>query len=1054
MKWPSMKSSWVKCLFTVSFMTALCMSAGAGAKTFTVNAGLDAINQPVPDGEEVVCDIGTGMNECSLRAAIQAANSNPGPDIIEIELATLGLMAGLVNENGGFSGDLDIRCSEIAECENESLTITGGMLAGDDVTIIEAAGLFDRAFHIVDPIEVTFRNLEVRNTNAGNSSGDGTAIWNLGTLTLDNVTVTGSTGRIFVSNTGVPVVTSADGAILNSGVMTLRDVRVLDNLGDGIHAGSGRIEIAGLTSTGNSVAGLKTISEEAFVEVIGGDLTLSRNAVGFWSTGGRAILKSVSDADACEISENDIAASDRLNPSHGVLLVGGFTTIERCNISDNVNEPFTGGSGISNLGTLELVDSRVLRNDEGLRNLGRAIVRGSAIFDHNFSGIENFGTLTVVNTTVSGNAGAGISSQDLGTNNIAALRLYSSTVVSNAVADLRQSATANLIDVRNSIVAVCQGPLTTASVIRSLGFNIGMDASCGFDVTPGDQVIADLIGGTIDAQLALNDGMTESHRLLADTAGSTDVSCPITDQRGKPRTLGSCDVGAYQISGTAQTPVVANGTIFVASDAASAVFAIPADYDQDMDMNRFPPVLTRGSGLVGPISVTGNGTDFLVLDAEQGLVFQIDLATGIPRVFSSTGLLTSPRDLEYGPDGDVFVVGQPGLPGGVSVVRIDPVTRGATTVVHSPQLSNLQSIDFDANGDLIVSSRNLGVFRIVLLEDGVGVASQIASVSDPSGLAVRRTGELLVVNRATNDVVDLDPAAAGNGTPIGIAGIEPMVLASPRGLGIELETGIQDSLVQVTMIVSERNGKLHRIVWNGTTPMDTDPILAEIPQGLIGPSSLFGLWVLRDQDEDGILDVDDDTDGDGLSDDFETNSGIFIDAAHPGTDPNDKDSDDDNLLDGFEVANGFDPHGEGCDPGAPGLPGCESTLDPDEDGLTNLEEQMAGTDPHDKDSDDDNLLDGFEVANGFDPLSAGENCNPGNPGRPGCDDTLDPDEDGSSNFQEQMAGTDPNDSDDFLFARVPAVGRLGIWVLAPLLLLASRFLLSRRQAAGLIATGR
>ncbi len=1044
----------MKCLSTVSFMVALCMSAGAGAKTFTVNAGLDAINQPVIAGEEIVCDIGTGLNECSLRAAIQAANLNPGPDIIEIELQTLGLMAGLVNEDNGFSGDLDIRCSEITECENESLTITGGMLSGDNVTIIEAAGLFDRAFHIVDPIEVTIRNLEVRNSNAGNSSGDGTAIWNLGTLTLDNVTVRGSSGRIFVDNTSVPVVTSADGAILNSGVMTLRNVSVLDNLGDGIHAGSGRIEIAGLTSTGNSVAGLKTISLEAIVEVIGGDLTLSRNAVGFWSTGGRAILKSVSDVDACEISENDIAASDRLDPSHGVLLIGGFTTIERCNISDNVNEPFTGGSGISNSGTLELVDSRVLRNDEGLRNLGRAIVRGSAIFDHNFSGIENFGTLTVVNTTVSGNAGAGISSQDLSTSNIAALRLYSSTVVSNVV-DLRQPATANLIDVRNSIVAVCQGPADP--VIKSLGFNIGMNDSCGFDVALNDQIIGNLIGGTIDAQLALNDGMTESHRLLADTAGSTDVSCPIADQRGKPRTLGSCDVGAYEISGTEQTPVVAtiDGTIFVASDAASAVFAIPADYSNP-GAPALPPVLTRGSGLVGPISVTGNGTDILVLDAEQGLVFQIDLATGIPRVFSSTGLLTSPLDLEYGPDGDVFVVGQPGLPGGVSVVRIDPVTRNATTLVHSPQLSNLQSIDFDANGDLIVSSRNTGVFRVVLDEDGVGVASELGNVGDPSGLAVRRTGELLVVNRATNDVVDLDPAAAENGTPIGIA---PMVLVSPRGLGVESEIGVEieiestiEKRVELTMIVSERNGKLHRIVWNGTTPTDTDPILAEILQGLIGPSSLFGVWILRDQDEDGILDVDDDTDGDGLSDDFETNSGIFIDAAHPGTDPNDKDSDDDNLFDGFEVANGFLPLG--CDPSAPGRPGCEDTLDPDEDGFTNLEEQMAGTNPNDKDSDDDNLLDGFEVANGFDPLSAGENCNPGTSGRPGCDDTLDPDEDGSSNFQEQMAGTDPNDGDDFLFARVPAVGRLGIWVLAPLLLLASRFLFSRREAARLIASRR
>jgi hypothetical protein len=1054
MKWPSLEfPSTMKCLSVVSLGMMLCLSAGAGAKTFTVNAGLDAINQPVPPGEEVVCDIGTGMNECSLRAAIQAANVNPGPDIIEIELVTLGLMAGLVDEDDGFSGDLDIRCSQISECENESLIITGGTLLGDDVSIIEAAGLFDRAFHIVDPIEVTIRNLDVRNTNAGSSSGDGTAIWNLGTLTLENVTVRDSTGRTFIDETNT--VTDADSAILNSGIMmTLNDVSVIDTLGDGIHAGSGRMIINGLASTGNSVAGLKTLGDEAIVEVVGGDLTLSRNAVGFWSSGGRAILKRTADEDACEISDNDLSIPGRFDPSHGVLLVGGFTTIERCNISGNVNEPVT-GSGIRNLGTLELVDSRVLQNDEGLRNFGRAVVRGSAIFDHNVSGIENFGTLTVVNSTVSGNASAGIGSRDLTGSAISELRVYSSTIVSNAVVDLRQPDTANLIDVRNSIVGMCQVPGDTELVaVRSLGFNFTMNASCGFDVMLNDQIIPNLIGGTIEATLALNGGSTESHRLLAnDNEGNTDVSCPLTDQRGEPRTLGSCDVGAYELSGTGQPPVdaAADGTIFVASDAAGAVFALPADY-VNPGMAALPPVLTRGSGLVGPISVTGDGKDILVLDAEQGLVFNVDLDTGIPRVFSSTGELTSPLALKHGPDGDVFVVGQPGLAGGAAVVRIDPMTRIAVSVtapmMGDPLSGDLQSVDIDENGDLVVSNRGEGVFRIVLDELGDAVAEELpnANATNPSGLENRRTGELLVVDRDTNDVIAVD--RAGEGVSIGVA---PMVLASPRGIGVESEIGrASDSSVVVTMIVPERDGQLHRIVWDGTTATDTVPILAEIPEGLLGPSSLFGVWILRDLDEDGILDADDDSDSDGLSDEFETGSGVFIDAAHPGTDPIAGDSDADNLLDGFEVANGIDPltAGENCNPGAPGRPGCDDTQDLDDDGLTNLEEQMAETRANDPDTDNDNLLDGFEVANGFDPNSAGEECLPIIAGRPGCDDTQDPDDDGFTNFQEQMAGTDPNDGDDFLFARVPAVGTYGIWILAPLLLVASRFLFSRRQAHG------
>lgn len=106
-----------------------------------------------------------------------------------------------------------------------------------------------------------------------------------------------------------------------------------------------------------------------------------------------------------------------------------------------------------------------------------------------------------------------------------------------------------------------------------------------------------------------------------------------------------------------------------------------------------------------------------------------------------------------------------------------------------------------------------------------------------------------------------------------------------------------------------------------------------------------------------------DTDGDGLSDGVETNTGIFISILDTGTDPNTPDSDFDGVPDGLEVLTyGTDPN---------------SDADRDGDGLTDAEEILIyHTDPLLADTDGDGFGDKVEVDAGSsptDPLSTPDN---------------------------------------------------------------------------------
>lgn len=130
---------------------------------------------------------------------------------------------------------------------------------------------------------------------------------------------------------------------------------------------------------------------------------------------------------------------------------------------------------------------------------------------------------------------------------------------------------------------------------------------------------------------------------------------------------------------------------------------------------------------------------------------------------------------------------------------------------------------------------------------------------------------------------------------------------------------------------------------------------------------------LTDSDSGEPVDFTADADSDGLADSMETRFGTDPDDPDSdddglndyeevglGTNPLRTDSDGDGLTDGWERSHRLDPLDAAGDNGADG--------DPDSDGLSNLEEQENGCDPHNPDTDGDGVADGLEVEQETDPL--------------------------------------------------------------------------------------
>jgi hypothetical protein len=314
-------------------------------------------------------------NDCSLRGAVIAANTDLGANPVVINLqptTTYNLtLTNAAQENAAATGDLDVTTSL------HMVTIVGGGSSGPNATIINAAALNagsarDRAFHLTGSgVNVTFQELVIQNGQAADNGTSGAStnpaaqnanragggiLNNGGSLTLDNVTVQSC-------------------QVLGKGDSIVNNPNTLEALGGGV---------ASLTATGNVVITDSTLSGNV---AQGGNAGNFNNGSGSAARGGSIYFEggtlnisgsridnsAANGGDGSSVDPNfhDNGGFGGLAQGGGVWVGGGTVTINNTTFESTVAHG--GNSGIGGNGS----NPGGAADGGGLYSLGNVTVTNS-----------------------------------------------------------------------------------------------------------------------------------------------------------------------------------------------------------------------------------------------------------------------------------------------------------------------------------------------------------------------------------------------------------------------------------------------------------------------------------------------------------------------------------------------------------------------------------------------------------------------------------------------------------------------------------------------------
>jgi len=228
-----------------------------------------------------------------------------------------------------------------------------------------------------------------------------------------------------------------------------------------------------------------------------------------------------------------------LNSGGGIYTRGSNLSIINSTISNNISEDGFGGGGVYSRGGTLILDGTTVSGNTAVNGNGGGLYKGE-------------GEAIVTNSTISTNSSFHTSPDETrnsggvhATYGNPIVMLYNSTIANNTAEGTHAGIISSSLILSNSIIAdsVDGADCNFESYFSTDPNSIVADGTCDI-VNQGGRA-----GDPRLENLANNGGPTRTHAIasnsIARDTGEND-DCPATDQRGRPRDDGSCDVGAVE----------------------------------------------------------------------------------------------------------------------------------------------------------------------------------------------------------------------------------------------------------------------------------------------------------------------------------------------------------------------------------------------------------------------------------------------------------------------------------------------------------------------------